>query len=57
MRNWHIVDGTKLCRHQTMLSLLLLHHSELVVLLLDLVYSVGILLAKELMLVTLDSLG
>ena len=40
-----------------MLSLLLLHHSELVVLLLDLVYSVGILLAKELMLVTLDSLG
>ena len=40
-----------------MLSLLLLHHSELVVLLLDLVNSVGILLAKELMLVTLDSLG
>ena len=40
-----------------MLSLLLLHHSELVVLLLDLVYSVSILLAEELMLVTLDSLG
>ena len=40
-----------------MLSLLLLHHSELVVLLLDLVNSVDILLAKELMLVTLDSLG